>query len=72
MKLIFVFSMMVVLFCLPFISLAQSNFSEDEYLLFLHENKDLTDEQLLSQYAPENPYYKEIGGWNSITMPMSR
>jgi len=66
MKLIFVFLMIVVLFCLPFISLAQSDFSADEYLLYLQENQDMTNEQLLSQYAPKNPYYKEIAGWKSI------
>jgi len=67
MKRIFLFIIIIILSSLPLISSAQSNFSVDAYLLYLQENRDMTDEQLLSQYAPENPYYKEIAGWKSIT-----
>ena len=49
-----------ILFCLPILVFAQSNFSVENYQQFLADNKNMESSELLSQFAPKNSYYKEI------------
>ena len=49
-----------ILFFFPFLVFSQSNFSVNNYQQFLQDNNNMESSELLSQFAPQNPYYKEI------------